>query len=67
MWTKLKVADVKCVDDSSQTRGVHIACGEQGRSSVTLIFDNAIPHKQTDELMHLLEKMKLTDVIVETP
>jgi len=67
MWTKLKVADVKCVDDSSQTRGVHIACGEQGRSFVTLIFDKAISHKQTDELMHLLEKMKLAEVIVETP
>jgi ammonia channel protein AmtB len=67
MWTKLKVADVKCVDDSSQTRGVHIACGDDGRSIVTLIFDKSISHKQTDDLMHLLEKMKLTDVIMDTP
>ena len=66
MWAKLKVGDVKCVDDG-QTRGVHIACGEQGRSFVTLIFDKAIPHKQTDDLMHLLEKMKLSEVIVEMP
>jgi hypothetical protein len=66
MWTKLKKADVKCVDDG-KTRGVHIACGDDGRSCVTLIFDKAIPHKQTDDLMHLLEKMRLTEVIVETP
>jgi hypothetical protein len=64
MWTKLKVADVKCIDDG-QTRGVHIACGEQ--AFVTLIFDKVIPHKQTDDLMHLLEKMRLTEVIVDTP
>jgi hypothetical protein len=66
MWTKLKVGDVKCVDDG-QTRGVHIACGDDGRSFVTLIFDKAIPHRETDDLMHLLGKMKLTDVIVDTP
>ena len=65
MWNKFKVADVKCVDDSSRTRGVTIACGSQ--AFVTLIFDKAIPHEKTDELMHLLEKMKLTEVIVDTP
>jgi hypothetical protein len=62
-----QVADVKCVDDRSQTKGVHIASGAQGHSFVALIFDKAIPHKQTDELMHLLEKMRLTEVIVEMP
>ena len=67
MWTKLKVADVKCVDDSSQTRGVHIACGDQGRSCVTLLFDKAIPHSQTDVLSRMLQQMKLADVIVDTP
>ena len=65
MWKNFKVADVKCVDDSSKTRGVSIAC--ENRSFVTLIFDKAIPHEKTDDLMHLLEKMKLTEVIVETP
>ena len=64
MLKKLEVADVKCVDDGV-TRGVHIACG--GRSFVTLIFDKAIPHKQTDDLMRLLEKMKLAEVIIDTP
>ena len=65
MWKNFKVADVKCVDDSSKTRGVTIACGN--RSFVTLIFDKSIPHEKTDDLMHLLEKMKLTEVIVDTP
>ena len=55
---------MKCVDDGV-TRGVHIACG--GRSFVTLIFDKAIPHQQTDDLMRLLEKMKLAEVIIDTP
>jgi hypothetical protein len=36
-------------------------------SFVTLIFDPSIAHEKTDDLMHLLEKMKLTEVIVETP
>jgi hypothetical protein len=66
MWTKLKVGDVKCVDDG-KTRGVHIACGHDGHSFVTLIFDKAIPHEQTDELERQLRKMKLTEVIVDTP
>jgi len=65
MWKNLKVADVKCVDDSSRTRGVHIAC--DNRSFVTLIFDPSIPHEKTDDLMHLLEKIKLTEVIVDMP
>jgi hypothetical protein len=65
MWKSLKVADVKCVDDSSRTRGVTIAC--DNHSFVTLIFDKAIPHEKTDDLMHLLEKMRLAEVIVDTP
>lgn len=64
MWNKFKVADVKCVDDG-KTCGVIIACDTH--SFVTLIFDNAIPHEKTDDLMHLLETMKLTEVIVDTP
>lgn len=63
---RFKVADVKCVDDSEGTRGVHIACGQNGRSTVTLLFDSAISHPQTDDLRRLLEKMKLAEVIVET-
>lgn len=65
MRIELKVADVKCVDDSTETRGVTIFCGP--RSYVTLLFNDAIPHKQTDDLVRLLEKMKLAEVIVETP
>ena len=64
MWKNFKVADVKCVDDG-KTRGVIIACDTH--SFVTLIFDKAIPHEKTDDLMHLLENMKLTEVIVDTP
>jgi hypothetical protein len=66
MWTKLRVADVTCLDDG-QTKGVHIACGEDGRSVVTLIFDKSIPHEQTDELGRQLRKMKLAEVIMDTP
>ncbi len=66
MWTKLKVADVRCVDDG-ENRGVHIACGvDDTPYIVTLIFDKAIPHEKTDDLMHMLEKMKLSDVIVQS-
>lgn len=66
MWKELKVADVKCVDDSTKTRGVTILCGP--RTYVSLIFDKSVPHKETDELVRLLwSKMKLSDVIVEMP
>jgi hypothetical protein len=65
MWKELNVADVKCVDDSSKAKGVTILCGTG--SYVSLIFDKAIPHKETDELARLLEKMKLAKVVVEIP
>jgi len=67
MLKELKVRDVKCVDDSTQTRGVHIICGSDGEPPqfITLIFDKPIPHKQTDDLMHLLESMGLAEVIVD--
>ncbi|HST12018.1 MAG TPA: hypothetical protein VLL05_16700 [Terriglobales bacterium] len=65
MWKKREVADVKSVDNNSQNRGVAIAC-EDG-SVVTLIFDRTIARQRTGELMQLLEEMKLTLVIVETP
>jgi len=68
MWKRLKVADVKCLDDG-QNKGVHIACGDdQSGSCVTLIFDKSVPHQETDDLVHLLQrKLKLSEVIVETP
>ena len=67
MWKKLKVAEVKSVDDSDGTRGVRIGCGEQGSSDITLIFDKVIAHKQTDHLADVLRKMRLTGIIVDTP
>lgn len=66
MLTELKVANVKCVDDG-ETKGVIFACGEQGRTLVTLVFDKTTAHKQTDDLARLLEKMKLAEVTVQTP
>ena len=66
MLKELKVEDVKCVDDSSQTRGVTILCGP--RTIVSLIFDKSISHEQTDELMHLLwSKMKLVEIVIQMP
>ncbi len=66
MRKELKVNDVKCVDDSSKTRGVTILCGPG--KYVTLIFDDSTPHKDTDDLVRLLwSKLKLSDVIVEMP
>jgi hypothetical protein len=66
MWKEFKVSDVKCVDDSSKTRGVTILCGP--RTYVSLIFDKSVPHQQTDELVRLLwSKMKLAEVVVEIP
>jgi hypothetical protein len=65
MLKELKVLDVRCVDDSSQTRGVTIICGP--RTYVSLIFDRSVAHKKTDDLVRLLEKMGLSDVVVEAP
>lgn len=67
MWKQLEVAEIKCVDDSSLTRGIRIACGMQGRSCVTLIFDKSVSHPQTDELVRQLNEMKLAEIIVEIP
>ena len=60
--TEYRVGEVKCVDDG-RTRGVVIGC--EGRNLVSLIFDGSIPHKQTDELARMLEKMKLLEVVVQ--
>lgn len=65
MWTKLKVVDVKCVDDG-ENKGIHIACGDKPPHIVTLVFDKAVPHEVTDNLVHLLREMHLSDVIVQT-
>jgi hypothetical protein len=66
MLKELKVADVKCVDDSSHTRGITILCGPH--TYVSLIFDTSVPHKQTDDPVRLLrDKMRLAEVIVEAP
>lgn len=65
MFKQLKVAEFKCVDDSEGTRGIHITCGDNGRSTVSLFFDKRISHKQTDDLVHLLKQMNLTSVIIE--
>lgn len=65
MWEKFKVEDIKCVDDSTQARGVIILCGP--RTMVTLMFDEKVPHKETDDLVHLLwGKLKLREVIVQS-
>jgi hypothetical protein len=60
--TEYKVREVKCVDDG-RTRGVVIGCRES--NLVSLVFDSRIPHKQTDELARMLEKMKLVEVIIQ--
>jgi hypothetical protein len=66
MVKQFKVEDVKCIDDSSQTRGVTILCGP--RTMVSLIFDDSIAHKQTDEVMHLLwSKLRIKEVVVQIP
>lgn len=57
-----KVGDVKCIDDG-RTRGIVIAC--EGRNLVSLIFDASILHKETDDLVRMLEKMKLSEVAVQ--
>jgi hypothetical protein len=66
MAIQLKVTDVTCVEDSSQPRGLTIACGDRGQLHVSLIFDASISHKETDALRDLLKWMKLTTVTVET-
>jgi hypothetical protein len=60
--TEYKVGDVKCVDDG-RTTGIVIGC--EGRNLVSLVFDSSIPHKQTDELARMLEKMNLVKVVVQ--
>lgn len=60
--TKYRVLAFKCVDDGG-TRGVLIGC--EGRNLVSPIVDSKIPHKQTDELARMLEKMKLSEVVVQ--
>jgi hypothetical protein len=68
MVRTLKFADIKSVDDSSRTRGIRIACGDDGRSCISLFFDDkALSIKQTDDLVRMLEKMKLSNLIVEIP
>jgi len=67
MVTEFKVMDVTCVDDSTLTRGVTIVSQATPFKGVTLIFDKTVPHPQTDELVALLRKMKLTEVLVEVP
>jgi hypothetical protein len=60
--TEYKVGEVKCIDDG-ETRGVIIGCA--GSNLVSLVFDKSIPHKQTDELARMLDKMKLAEVVVQ--
>jgi hypothetical protein len=60
--TEYKVGEVKCIQDG-ETRVVIIGC--EGRSLVSLVFDKSVPHKQTDELARLLDKMKLVEVVVQ--
>ena len=58
--TEYKVGEVKCIDDG-ETRGIIIGC--EGRNLVSLVFDKGVPHKQTDELARMLDKMKLAEVV----
>jgi hypothetical protein len=60
--TEYKVGDVKCADDG-KTKGVVIGC--EGRNIISLVFEDQIPHKQTDELARTLEKMGLVEVVVQ--
>jgi hypothetical protein len=66
MVIQLKVTEVACVEGTSPTRQVAIACGDQGQLNVSLIFDASISQKETDALRDLLRWMKLTTVTVET-
>jgi hypothetical protein len=65
MFKTLTVENMKCVDENSQTRGVAIYCGPN--SYVTLIVDESISHKKTDEMVRLLHRMKLGKILVELP
>lgn len=60
--TEYKVGDVKCADDG-KTKGVLIGC--EGRNIISLVFDNSIPHKQTDDLVRTLRGMGLVEVVVQ--
>jgi hypothetical protein len=60
--TEYKVGEVKCIQDG-ETRGVIIGC--EGSNLVSLIFEGSVPHKETDELARLIEKMKLVEVVVQ--
>jgi hypothetical protein len=60
--TEYRVGDVKCIDDG-RTRGVIIGC--DGGNLVSLVLDGSIPHKLADELARTLEKLKLSQVVVQ--
>jgi hypothetical protein len=60
--TEYRVGDVKCIDDG-RTRGVIIGC--DGGNLVSLVLDDSIPHRLTDELARTLEKLKLSQVVVQ--
>ena len=66
MVTEHKVIEVSCVDDSTRERGVTICTQAVPFKGVTLIFNKAIPHKQTDELRDLLRKMGLSEVWIQS-
>jgi hypothetical protein len=60
-FTRLKVGEVKCVDDG-KTMGVHVSTDN---GSVTLIFNRAGDHEQMDTLAAELRKLGLSEVIVQ--
>ena len=60
---KFKVLDVKPFDEG---RGVSILVSQKPLKIVSLVFDGSVPRKQTDELARTLQKMKLTEITVET-
>ena len=45
------------------TKGVLIGC--DGGNVIRLIFDDSIPHKQTDDLVRTIRGMGLVEVIVQ--
>jgi len=60
---KFKALDVKSFDEG---RGVSILVSKSPLKIISLVFDRSISRKQTDELARTLEKMKLSEITVET-
>jgi hypothetical protein len=60
---KFKTLDVKSFDEG---RGVSILVSKSPLKIISLVFEKSISRKQTDELASTLERMKLSEITVET-